>query len=457
MQNQKNYTSAFISLTVLFFMWGFMTVLNDILIPYLKGVFELNYFQAMLVQFSFFIAYFVGSLIYFYISVSKGDPINKIGYKKGIIIGLLVSAFGALLFYPAAQFHLYGFFLAALFVLGLGFTLLQISANPYVAILGPEKSASARLNLAQGFNSLGTTIAPAVGGFLIFTFFKNTEGSDAVKIPYLFFALLFVLIAVFIKFTPLPRFTNKEDKTEGFGALKYRHLVFGMLAIFMYVGGEVSIGSMIINFLKLPEIGGYDESGASLYVSIYWGGQMIGRFLGAISLSDIKNKALKYLFMLLVSLAAFLAIGILVDFATASVYAIFLTINYLAFIFGKSLANRTLFVFAFINILLLISVLTNTGEVALWSLIGIGLFNSIMWSNIFTLAIAGLGKYTSQGSSLLVMMILGGALLPLLMGLVADNFGVHLSFIVPVFSYLYLSFYGIIGYKRKNLLNDKQA
>ncbi len=219
MQNQKNYTSAFISLTVLFFMWGFMTVLNDILIPYLKGVFELNYFKAMLVQFSFFIAYFVGSLIYFYISVTKGDPINKIGYKKGIIIGLLVSAFGALMFFPAAQFHLYGFFLSALFVLGLGFTLLQISANPYVAILGPEKSASARLNLAQGFNSLGTTIAPAVGGFLIFTFFKNTEGSDAVKIPYLLFALLFVLIAVFINFTPLPRFTSKEDKTEGFGAL----------------------------------------------------------------------------------------------------------------------------------------------------------------------------------------------------------------------------------------------
>ncbi len=224
-----------------------------------------------------------------------------------------------------------------------------------------------------------------------------------------------------------------------------------MIAIFMYVGGEVSIGSMIINFVHLPKIAGLNESDASLYVSIYWGGQMIGRFLGAISLSDIKSKILKYLFMLLVSVAAFFAIGILVNYATASVYAILLAINYLAFILGKSLANRTLFVFAFINILLLIIVLTNTGQVALWSLIGIGLFNSIMWSNIFTLAIAGLGKFTSQGSSLLVMMILGGALLPLLMGLVADNFGVQNSFIVPVFSYIYLSFYGMKGYQPRQI------
>lgn len=447
MSNQNKHTSAFISLSILFFMWGFMTVLNDILIPYLKGVFELNYFKAMLVQFSFFIAYFVGSVIYFIISVTKGDPINKIGYKKGIIIGLLISTVGAFLFYPAAQFHVYGFFLSALFILGLGFTLLQISANPYVAILGSEKSASARLNLAQGFNSLGTTIAPAVGGFLIFTFFKNAEGSDAVKIPYLLFGLVFILITIFIKITPLPRITSPEDKLQGFGALKYKQLIFGMIAIFMYVGGEVSIGSMIINFVKLPEIGGFNETEASLYVSIYWGGQMIGRFLGAISLSNIKNRLHKYLIMLLVSITAFLAIGFIVDFSTALIYAILLTVNYFAFILGKSLANRTLFVFAIINIILLLIVITSTAEIALWSLIGIGLFNSIMWSNIFTLAIAGLGKYTSQASSLLVMMILGGALLPLIMGLLADSIGVHLSFIVPIFSYLYLSFYGLVGYK----------
>jgi FHS family L-fucose permease-like MFS transporter len=444
----KRYTSAFISLTFLFFMWGFMTVLNDILIPYLKGAFELNHTKAMLVQFAFFTAYFAGSLIYFIISFTKGDPINKMGYKKGIIIGLIISALGALLFYPAAQFHMYGFFLSALFVMGLGFTLLQIAANPYVAILGPEKSASSRLNLAQGFNSLGTTIGPVIGGYLIFTFFKDSAGSDAVKIPYLIFSAVFLLMAVYIFKTPLPVFTQQEDEKTGFGALKYRQLVFGMGAIFMYVGGEVSIGSMMISYLGLPEIGGLSELEASKLVAFYWGGQMIGRFLGAVSLSEIKNKWLKHVYMTGIALLSFLIIGFTNDFGTASVYAVFLVLNLAAFMLGKSLPHRTLFIFALVNLGLLTVALTNTGTLAMWSVIGIGLFNSIMWSNIFTLAIAGLGKHTSQGSSLLVMMILGGAVLPVIMGAVADSAGVHFSLVVPLFSYLYLAFYGINGYKQ---------
>jgi len=448
MTNQtKNYTSAFISLTFLFFLWGFMTVLNDILVPYLKGVFELNHTQSMLVQFAFFMAYFVGSVIYFIISAYYGDPINRIGYKKGLIWGLIISGIGALLFYPAAQFHAYGLFLSALFVLGLGFTLLQIAANPYVSILGSEKSASSRLNLAQGFNSLGTTIGPILGGFLVFTFFKDSQGADAVKIPYLFFALIFFLMAGFIRITPLPRFTNPDEVKGGFGALRYRQLVFGMIAIFMYVGGEVSIGSMMINYLKLPEIAGLTATEASKYVAFYWGGQMIGRFLGAISLSKMNNSVLKYLLMVGVTAVSFIVVGVFNDFATASVYGIFLLANLVAFIIGGAMANRTLYLFAIINILLLVVALTNTGAVAMWSVIGIGLFNSIMWSNIFTLSIAGLGKHTSQGSSLLVMMILGGALLPIFMGMIADNYSVHLSFIIPVFSYLYIAFYGLDGYK----------
>jgi len=447
----KNYTSAFISLTFLFFMWGFMTVLNDILIPYLRQAFDLTHTKSMLVQFAFFTSYFIGSLVYFIISVTKGDPINKIGYKKGIIIGLVISGIGALLFYPAAQFQLYGFFLSALFVMGLGFTILQIAANPYVAILGPQKSASSRLNLAQGFNSLGTTIAPILGGYLIFIFFKDSTGSDAVKIPYLLFALIFFLMAIAIKFTQLPRFTNPEEVAPGFGALKHRQLLFGMIAIFMYVGGEVSIGSMLISYLKLPEIGGLNDAQASVFVAIYWGGQMIGRFLGAISLSSI-NKSLKYLIMISISAVAFIAIGITTNFDSALIYLIFLVLNLVGFFIGNSMPHRTLYIFALINIVLLGIALTNTGETALWTIIGIGLFNSIMWSNIFTLAISGLGKYTSQGSSLLVMMILGGALLPLLMGLVADSDGVHMSFIVPVFSYVYIAFYGIRGYKPRKIV-----
>ena len=446
----SNHTTAFVNLTFLFFMWGFMTVLNDILIPYLKNAFDLNHTKAMLVQFAFFMSYFIGSIVYFTISVLKGDPINKIGYKKGIIIGLLISGAGALLFYPAAQFQMYGFFLSALLVMGLGFTLLQIAANPYVAILGPQKSASSRLNLAQGFNSLGTTIAPVLGGYVIFTFFKDSAGSDAVKIPYLIFALIFILMAIAIKIVPLPRFTNPNEVVPGFGALKHRQLVLGMIAIFMYVGGEVSIGSMLISYLNLPEIGGFNDAEASLYVSIYWGGQMIGRFLGAVSLSSTK-KSTKLLIMPAISAIAFVIIGLSTNFESALIYLIFLVINLAAFYIGKSLPHKTLYIFAAINIVFLIFAVTSAGELALWTIIGIGLFNSIMWSNIFTLAISGLGKHTSQGSSLLVMMILGGAILPLLMGLVADGYGVHMSFIIPIFSYIYIAYYGIHGYKPKKI------
>lgn len=447
----NRYTGAFISLTFLFFMWGFMTVLNDILIPYLRKAFLLNHAEAMLIQFAFFTAYFIGSLLYFIISVSRGDPINKIGYKKGIIWGLVISAAGALLFYPAAQYHIYGFFLSALFVMGLGFTLLQIAANPYIAILGPARSASARLNLAQGFNSLGTTVGPVIGGYLIFEFFKNAQGASAVKIPYLVFSLLFLLMALFIYFVPLPRFTGAETVEKGFGALRFRQLKFGMIAIFMYVGGEVCIGSMMISYLHLPEIAGLTAAQASKYVAFYWGGQMIGRFLGAVSLSKMKNNTLKIVLMVAILLLAFGVIVLTSGFHIALVYGIFLLLNLFAFFMGKSIPQRTLYLFAFINIILLVTALFSTGPLAMWSVIGIGLFNSIMWSNIFTLAIAGLGKHTSQGSSLLVMMILGGAVLPLLMGVAADAYGVHLAYIIPLFSYLYIGFYGINGYKPKKI------
>jgi len=226
-------------------------------------------------------------------------------------------------------------------------------------------------------------------------------------------------------------------------------LVFGMIAIFMYVGGEVSIGSMMISYLGLDEIGGLPAADASKYVAIYWGGQMTGRFLGAISLSKMKNVLLKYAGMFLIPVIAFVAIILSTDIMTAGIYALFLLINLAAFFFGKSMPNRTLYLFAAVNIVLLVVALSNSGTVAMWSIIAMGLFNSIMWSNIFTLAIAGLGKYTSQGSSLLVMMILGGAILPVFMGLVADTYGVHASFIVPVFSYIYIAFYGLNGYKPK--------
>ena len=477
MKEKKNYTGALIVLTSLFFMWGFITCMNDILIPFLRKMFDLNRFQSMMVQFAFFAAYFVGSVIYFVISARKGDPISKIGYKNGLIAGLIISALASLMFYPAAQFHLFGLFLAALFVLALGFTLLQIAANPYVALLGSPETASSRLNLSQAFNSLGTTLAPILGGYLVFHYFARmgtplygaggklilTDGGDplsilGVQLPYLIFALVFLLLALLIKFTPLPRFTGDATIQKGAGALKYRHLVLGMVAIFMYVGAEVSIGSSFINYAH--ELNGFTEMQAKNFLAFYWGGAMIGRFLGAISLSQMRQVK-KYGLMLLTSLLTFLLIyGIIYlesgesfPFQKVLPFLLFLLLNYVGFIFGKSLPGRTLAIFAFIVIGLLVTTLLTHGMVALWTIVGIGLFNSIMWSNIFTLAIKDLKSYTAQGSSLLVMMILGGALIPLLQGAVADFLnGYHYSYFVPILSYLYIFYYGWKGH----IIQDKE-
>ncbi len=448
--------SAFIVLTLLFFMWGFLTCLNDILIPYLREVFQLNYLQAMMVQFAFFGAYFVGSLIYFLVSMTYGDPISRIGYKNGIIAGLVIAATGCALFVPAAQYLLYGFFLAALFCLGIGLTVLQIAANPYVAILGSRETASSRLNLAQGFNSFGTTIAPVLGGYFIFKFFagEHVSGADAVKIPYLGLAGLFLLLAVVVKMINLPRFTESDEIERSAGALKYRHLVLGMLAIFMYVGGEVSIGSLMVNFFGLPQIAGLEEADASAFLSFYWGGAMIGRFLGAISLGEMPASK-KLGFMVLAAIASFLVIyGVVylnsgITFTEVLPFLGFVVLNLIAFQFGKSHAARTLAIFSVLVIALLSLVVLMDGPVAFWCVIAIGLFNSIMWSNIFTLAIDGLGKFTSQGSSLLVMAILGGALVPLAQGALADAVGVQASFALPIVCYLYLLSYGLFGHKQK--------
>src|SRR5436853_6366462 len=285
---RKTYRGPFAIMTVLFFMWGFMTVFNDILIPRFKEAFTLDYFHAMLVQFAFFGAYFIGSLLYFAISVVIGDPIARIGYKNGVVIGLLISALGSALFFPAATFLSYPLFLLALFVVGLGFAMLQIAANPYVTILGPERTASSRLNLAQAFNSLGTTLGPLVGGYLIFQYFVRTgaHGAESVKMPYLAFFTVFVLLAVIFFFVRLP--DVGEGKIEpGFAALKFPHVDLGMLAIFMYVGGEVAVGSSIINFLGHPAVAGLSQLQGSGYVSLFLFGMFIGRFMGQVALSDL--------------------------------------------------------------------------------------------------------------------------------------------------------------------------
>jgi len=443
----------FAIMTILFFLWGFMTVWNDILIPRFKAAFELNYFQAMLVQFAFFGAYTVGSLIYYAISVVSGDPINRIGYKNGVIIGLLMAAFGSALFYPAAVMQSYPFFLIALFVVGFGFAMLQIAANPYVGILGPERTASSRLNLSQGFNSFGTTIGPIIGGWLIFNVFTNpnAHGADSAKVPYLCFAGLFVLLAVFFRVVHLPNFTNTEQITRGVGALKVPHTVLGMLAIFMYVGGEVTVGSAIVNFLGTPQLGSIPSQAATHFLAFYWGGLMIGRFMGASALSDLSARW-KNALGVLVPLAAAITIGILSGWTYAMHYGVFLVILVGAFFIGAASAHRMLALFAGIIMTLLAVGMFSSGELAKWTILAVGLFCSVMWSNIFTLAIEGLGPLKSQASSLLVMAVSGGAILPPLQGALADKIGIQHSFIVPIFAFGYVAFYGVYGYRagRKN-------
>ena len=463
-------TKPFISITFLFFMWGFITVMNDVLIPHLRTVFELTYFKAALIQSAFFGAFFIISLIYFLISVTKGDLISRIGYKNGILIGLILCAVGCFLFYPAAQFQKYPFFLSALFILASGVTVLQIAANPYAAILGPPETASSRLNLAQGFNSFGTTLAPLVGALLIYKIFSDgTVTVDSLKIPYIIFGSLFILLVLFIKSVNLPEFKNTEELEKGLGVLKNKHLLFGMIAIFAYVGGEVSIGSFLINFFGLENIMSMDEAEGGKYLSYYWGGAMIGRFLGAVSMGKLSDKRKKYLSMAGLMVASFLAIYLLtsikneantfyisfIPISELSLFLVFLLINYSVFIMAGSNPARVLSVFASAVIVLLLFVIFFNGHLAFWSAIAIGAFNSILWSNIFTLAIKDLGKQTSQGSSLLVMMIVGGALLPPLQGAIADSIGIQLSFGLPLLCYIYLLFYGVWGHKVKKDLPQK--
>jgi FHS family L-fucose permease-like MFS transporter len=448
-EQQRSYLFPLAFLTLLFLMWGFITSMNDILIPHFQNVFKLSHLQAMLIQFCFFGAYFIISVIYFFSSIRNGDLISKIGYKKGIILGLLIMAFGCLLFYPAAEFKLYSLFLSALFILASGMTLLQIAANPYVALLGKPKNAAGRLNLTQAVNSFGTTVGPLIGAYFIFSPVSDMLNVDvkSVQMPYLTLAAILGILAIFFVFAKLPKLTENTSVVKGLGAIKFRHLVLGAICIFMYVGGEVTIGSTLIRFLNLENIAGLSEKEASVFLSFYWGGLMVGRFFGAIALSNMKSNALRSAAFGAVVVLSFITVYFLIGERISIIWLGLVLFNLVAFIAGGYKPNRTLGLFAAIVIFLILIALLAQGEVSMWAILSIGLFNSIMWSNIFTLAIEGLGKYTSQGSSVLIMAILGAAVVPLLQGLVADLLGIHMSFIIPLFCYIYVLYYGFYGYK----------
>lgn len=439
----SQFRSAFTTLVVLFFLWGFLTSLNDILVPHLKAAFELKHWQAQLVQFFFFGAYFA-------MSIPAGIIIKKIGYKRSIITGLALMGLGCFIFYPAAVVEAYPIFLLALFVLAAGITILQVAANPYVAVLGPPDTAASRLNLAQGFNSLGHTIAPLFGAAFILQSAENVSVAS-VQVPYIGLGITLLAIAGLFMLIKLPAIntTDRTSASKPFRLSQHPQLILGAAAIFLYVGAEIAVGSFLVEYFKLDSVLGLDAQTAGNYVAFYWGGAMVGRFVGAVSLSDIASPVRKALLMLAFPLLAFAVAYTALALQggqtqLAFYFLIVMLLNYGAFFLGRSQPGRLLAVFAACAIALLVVTMSSSGQVALWSVLGIGLFNSIMWSNIFTLAIKDLAEDTSYGSSLLVMMIVGGAIIPVVQGLVADipSIGVKYAFIVPAMAYAYLVFYG---------------
>lgn len=405
-----NYSRPLAIVTSLFFMWGFLTCLNDILIPHLKSIFDLSYARVMLIQFAFFSAYFL-------FSIPWSKIVNTIGYQTTMVVGLLTMALGAFLFIPAASTVSYPVFLGALLVLAAGITGLQVSANPYVDLLGKPETASSRLDLTQAFNSLGTTIAPKVGGLLILSAapvaslelskFSNgalhlyrVQQAASVKLPYTVIGIALLLLAVLIGFSKLPKVMEhgaSRPKT-GDSIWKHRNLWFGAIGIFTYVGAEVSIGSFLVNYFGLPEIANLSAKAAAGYVSFYWGGAMIGRFIGAPLLQRFRPGYL-------LALCAMVA-GALV---TASMLL--------------------------------------TGHIAMWTILAVGLFNSIMFPTIFSLGEAELGPLSGSGSGLLNMAIVGGAIIPVIQGFIADRVGLHHAFLLPLLCYLYIIFYALRGSK----------
>jgi FHS family L-fucose permease-like MFS transporter len=406
-----SYAGPLAVVTTLFFMWGFLTCLNDILVPHLKSIFDLGYAQVMLIQFAFFGAYFI-------FSIPSAKVVDWIGYQRSMVAGLLVMGAGAFLFVPAAMAPSFPLFLMALIVLAAGITCLQVAANPYVTVLGKPQTASSRLNLTQAFNSLGTFLAPFFGGLLILSSAPKAideiramapsalqayrlHEAATVKTPYVGLGIALVVLAAAIgsfKLPKIPQAAHAVGEKVNDSIWRHKNLIFGAIGIFVYVGAEVSIGSFLVNYFTQPEIGGLTEKAAASFVAFYWGGAMVGRFIGSGLLQKMNTGKL---------------LGICAVCAAA---------------------------------LVAISMLT-TGHFAMYSIILVGFFNSIMFPSIFTLGVAELGPLTGDGSGVMIMAIVGGAILPLAQGAIADRIGIHHAFFLPVICYLYILFFALSGSK----------
>ena len=457
----KSNNSALYTLISVFFFWGFVAASNDILIPVFKKAFDLSQSQSQFVSIAFYISYTVGSLIYMGISLlMKQDLVNKIGYKNGLALGLVISALGTLLFYPAANTSSYPLMLAGLFTVGLGFSLQQTVANPLAIALGPIKTGSQRLTMAGGINNFGTTIGPLIISFAIFG--SAASGStdisiESVKIPYLILGAAFLILALLLKFSSLPEHpetieeSKDEKKSSNKSALNYPQLVLGMIAIFLYVGVEVSTASNLPAYMESKL--GFAIADIAPYISLYWASLMIGRWTGAVEAFTNNMNTQKILRFL----APYLAFGVFLfvnaiakhDLAPFYVYGLIILVLIAADIASKGDPARMLLIFSCLGILALFTGMFTSGMISVYAFTSVGLFCSTLWPCIFTLAVCGLGKHTSQGSSFLIMMIMGGGIISWLQGTVSESIGIQSSYIVGVFCFAYLAFY---GWKVKKIL-----
>lgn len=464
--NDKPKKSALVTLASVFFFWGFVAASNDILIPVFKEKLHLEQWESQMISFAFYVAYTVGSLIYFFVSkATGGDILNRIGYKNGIALGLTISALGTLLFYPAAQTSSFLLMISGLFVVGLGFSLQQTAANPLAITIGDPKKGSQRLSMAGGVNNIGTTIGPIVVSLAIFGSIAagaKLDNLESVKTPYLILGIAFIIVAIIFKFSSLPNQINieKENPTQVSSsrksALSYPQLWLGMIAIFIYVGVEVSTASNLPEFIRVHLKIATNQ--VAPYVSLFWASLMIGRWSGAVGAFDL-SKGLKQVMVFLMPYLAF-AVFLLVnklanhDITPFYIYALLIIAVIIADILSKGNPARQLIIFSLCGITALIVGMLSDGIVSVYAFISVGLFCSTLWPCIFTLSIAGLGRHSNQGASLLVMMIMGGGFISLLQGWLAkDNLlGIQWSYLVGVACFCYLAFY---GWKAKQILNHQ--
>lgn len=458
MKSSSN-SGALAAMVTVFFFWGFVAASNGIFIPFCKSHFNLTQFQSQLIDTAFYAAYFMGSLLLWLISQSlRIDILNKAGYKNAVIYGLLISVFGAALMIPAVGSGSFAFILGAFFVIALGFSLQQTAAQPFVTSLGTQETGAHRLNLAGGVNSFGTLLGPILVSLVLFGNLspeaaKNATVSSVDTVYYILIAV-FLLVAVFLFMMKLPEVHSKESTEPGLGALKFSQLRWGMVAIFVYVGVEVTIQSNLGALLALPEYGGLNASQISPFISLYWGSLMIGRWTGAISAFKMSSRV-KHLLLIVIPIIAFVVI-LFVNHLRGNDIEKLLPYSWcvLALIAGSYLAKekpaRMLLIFSLAGVVSMLIGLFTTGHVSMFAFISGGLCCSIGWPCIFALSITGLGKYTGQGSAFLIMMILGGAVIPPLQGYIADITNIHSSYWVAVICFLFLTWFSV---KVKNILN----